>query len=187
MSSCPLDVFAVEYKTVGEDYGSRCQWFSCYIRDEHWCRSEELLSLGEGGGEQQSMKNWGQLHWGTAYSKFGNEQILSIKTLTTMLKHQLEQVVYFAYFTHYRPQRSCGKVMFSQASVILFTGGVCPSACWDTHTPGRHPPRKHTTPGSTLPPEGTPPWEAQPPEEHPPPTDGHCSRWYESYSNAFLF
>ena len=23
----------------------------------------------------------------------------------------------------YRPQRSCGKVMFSQASVILFTGG----------------------------------------------------------------
>ena len=26
---------------------------------------------------------------------------------------------------NYRPQRSCGKVMFSQASVILFTGGVC--------------------------------------------------------------
>ena len=59
----------------------------------------------------------------------------------------------------YRPQRSCGKVMFSQASVILFTGGVSQhalgrppgqtplppwqtpriysplfSACWDTHT-----------------------------------------------------
>ena len=33
----------------------------------------------------------------------------------------------------YRPQRSCGKVMFSQASVILSTGeGVC----------GRHPPAK---------------------------------------------
>ena len=29
---------------------------------------------------------------------------------------------------YYRPQRSCGKVMFSQASVILFTGGC-----------GRHP------------------------------------------------
>ena len=25
----------------------------------------------------------------------------------------------------YRPQHSCGKVMFSQVSVILFTGGVC--------------------------------------------------------------
>ena len=26
---------------------------------------------------------------------------------------------------YYRPQRSWGKVIFSQASVILFTGGVC--------------------------------------------------------------
>ena len=26
---------------------------------------------------------------------------------------------------HYRPQRSCGKVMFSQTSVILFTEGAC--------------------------------------------------------------
>ena len=25
--------------------------------------------------------------------------------------------------SYYRPQRSCGKVIFSQASVILFTGG----------------------------------------------------------------
>ena len=42
-------------------------------------------------------------------------------------------------------KRSCGKVMFYTClSVILFTGGVCLSACWDTHpqadTPlGRHP------------------------------------------------
>ena len=28
---------------------------------------------------------------------------------------------------YYRPQCSCGKVMFSQASVILFIGGVYPS------------------------------------------------------------
>ena len=35
------------------------------------------------------------------------------------------------------PQRSCGKVIFSQASVILFTGrrGVCLNACWDTTPP----------------------------------------------------
>ena len=37
----------------------------------------------------------------------------------------------------YRPQRSWGKVIFSQASVILFTGGgSCLSACWDTTPPG---------------------------------------------------
>ena len=35
----------------------------------------------------------------------------------------------------YRPQRSCGKVMFSQASVILFTGGVV----WQTPPTGTHP------------------------------------------------
>ena len=51
---------------------------------------------------------------------------------------------------YYRPQRSCGKVIFSQASVILSIGGCIPactvadtplpgqtphlpSACWDTH------------------------------------------------------
>ena len=35
-------------------------------------------------------------------------------------------------FSYYRPQQSWGKVIFSQVSVILFTGGVCLSACWDT-------------------------------------------------------
>ena len=32
----------------------------------------------------------------------------------------------------YLPQRSWGKVMFLRMSVILFTGGGCLSACWDT-------------------------------------------------------
>ena len=50
---------------------------------------------------------------------------------------------------YYRPQRSWGKVMFLHVSVILFTGGVCPIACWDTHTP--IPPR---TRGRHLPPSG---------------------------------
>ena len=44
-----------------------------------------------------------------------------------------------------RPQRSCGKVMFSQASVILFTWrGVYPSVHW-----GRHP-RADTPPTATA-------------------------------------
>ena len=45
----------------------------------------------------------------------------------------------------YRPQRSCGKVMFSQASVILFTRGCV----WQTppgrHPPGRYPSGRHPT------------------------------------------
>ena len=36
----------------------------------------------------------------------------------------------------YRPQRSYGKVMFSQASVILFTGG----GLFGRHPPDRYPP-----------------------------------------------
>ena len=49
----------------------------------------------------------------------------------------------------YRPQRSCGKVMFSQACVknsVHTVGDVCLSACWDTPS-GRHPP----PPGQTSP------------------------------------
>ena len=70
---------------------------------------------------------------------------------------------------YYRPQRSCGKVLFLHLSVILVTGGVCLSACWDTHTPlGRHPKA------------GTPYWADIPP------ADGYCSGRYASYWNAFL-
>ena len=67
----------------------------------------------------------------------------------------------------YRPQHSCGKVMFLHPSVILFTwGGV-----WQT-PPGRH------TPGQTH-----PPWEDTPLGRQPHP---HCSGRYASYWNAFL-
>ena len=67
---------------------------------------------------------------------------------------------------NYRPQRSFGKVMFSQASVILFTGGCLPSARWDTHTP--HSQEAHLPPKSTTLGKHTP-WEARPPGSTPPP------------------
>ena len=56
-------------------------------------------------------------------------------------------------FHFHRPQRSWGKVMFLQASVILLTGGggVCLSACWE-HTP---PPAADTL-------QSRPPWEQTP-------------------------
>ena len=51
----------------------------------------------------------------------------------------------------YRPQRSCGKVMFLHGSVILLKGGVCPIACWDTH-PSRTKSRAPGTKGRQTPP-----------------------------------
>ena len=93
----------------------------------------------------------------------------------------------------YCPQHSCGKVMFSQASVILFTGGCLPQ-CILGYTP-----QAGTPPwASTAPWAGTPPGQAHHAGQvhtqagtHPPNRytlhDGHCSRWYASYWNAFLF
>ena len=66
-------------------------------------------------------------------------------------------------------------VMFLLVSVILLTGGVCLSACWDTTPPGSRPPwSRH--PRSKHPP---PPWEAD---------SGirSMSGRYASYWNAFL-
>ena len=102
---------------------------------------------------------------------------------------------------YYRPQRSCGKVIFSQACVknsVQREGGVSqhslgqrpplPSACWDT-PPGQTPPtpgRHHPLPLADTP-LGRPP-QADPPGRHPPPgADGYCSGRYASYWNAFLF
>ena len=82
---------------------------------------------------------------------------------------------------YYRPQRSWGKVMFLQASVILFTGGGStwhPPEQTHTHPLGAdtppdqvHPLSRHP-PGSrhTLMQEQTPPWEQThtPPSRHPP-------------------
>ena len=88
-------------------------------------------------------------------------------------------------FDLYRPQRSWGKVMFSQACVILFTEGGCLPQCMLGYTPPRAdtPTRSDTPPGpGTTPPRpGTPPgqtplWDqVHPPkpgtpqdQEHPP-------------------
>ena len=68
---------------------------------------------------------------------------------------------------NYRPQRSCGKVMFLHLSVILSTGVSAPVNAGIHTPPGRHPPSQtHTpspcqtptrsdTPGHTIPPGQT--------------------------------
>ena len=70
----------------------------------------------------------------------------------------------------YRPQCSCGKVIFSQASVILSTGGVYPSMHWGRHPLGRYPPEN--TPRSDTPWADTPP----PWADTPPPGQTPCRR-----------
>ena len=66
--------------------------------------------------------------------------------------------------------------MFSQASVILSTGGCTPP--WaDKPPPGRQGPHRQTSP----PPADTPPLG-----ETPTPGDSQCSGRYASYWNAFL-
>ena len=111
-------------------------------------------------------------------------------------------VVHYFSIVFYRPQRSCGKVIFSQASV---------SHSVPTGVSGRHQPATPPSPGQTSPlgrhlssrhPLGRhpldrhpplagrhPPWANTPPHPlgRPPQRDGHCSERYASYWNAFLF
>ena len=103
----------------------------------------------------------------------------------------------------YRPQRSWGKVIFSQASVShsVHRGG-CLSQCLLGYTPplGRytpwqvHPPWQVPlwagTPQQVHPLAGIPPRQVYPSRQvqppRPPPHDGHCSGRCASYWNAFL-
>ena len=78
------------------------------------------------------------------------------------------------------------KVIFLHLSVILFRGGVCLSACWDTNPLGADPPGADPpgadppgadTPQSRHPPEQIPPPDQTPlPEQTPPRADTPRSR-----------
>ena len=80
-------------------------------------------------------------------------------------------------FTYYRPQRSCGKAMFSQMSVILFTGGrgSLSGRPPDRDPPGQIPPWTETlqteTPWTETPqtetPRQTPSGQRPPPDRDP--------------------
>ena len=107
--------------------------------------------------------------------------------------------------SYYHLQHICRKYMFSQASVILFTGGgVYNSMHWGQHPPplGRHPLCRHPPADTQLGrhplPLGRPPTRADTPpgqippadtpraDTLPPPPDGHCNGRCASYWNAFL-
>ena len=83
-------------------------------------------------------------------------------------------------------KQSCGKVMFLHLSVSHSVHrGVSASVHAGIHTPlGRHPPPPSRNPLGRQPP---PPGQTPAPGQIPHPADGHCSRRYASYWNAFLF
>ena len=68
-----------------------------------------------------------------------------------------------------RDNSNCGKVKFSQASVILSTGGGLYTSQPDTNPLDRHPLRQTS------------------PRQTPSPGDDHCSGRYASCWNAFSF
>ena len=78
--------------------------------------------------------------------------------------------VFKNYCYHYRPQRSWGKVIFSQASVILFTGGGLPQCMLGYHTPWQEdPPGKADPPGMETPTgKADAPWQGRPPGKETP-------------------
>ena len=100
---------------------------------------------------------------------------------------------------YYRPQRSWGKVMFSQACVILFTGGgvwkqTSPQEA-DTPLEADIPPKKQTPPRSRhpreadTPPKSRPPWKQTPPKKQTPPFPWEIRSTrgrYASYWNAMI-
>ena len=68
-------------------------------------------------------------------------------------------------------QRSLRRLCFLRC-LSVYKGGVCPIACWDTHTPGAC-------------------WDTHPPGRHPPPCAVHArirstSRRYASHWHVFL-
>ena len=83
--------------------------------------------------------------------------------------------IYFAN-DNYRPQRSCGKVIFSQASVIHSVHKeVYPSMHWGRLSGQTPPPARQPLPSAC--------WDTHPPCH---PLSGHCCGRYASYWNTFL-
>ena len=97
---------------------------------------------------------------------------------STLMVHVLNSILIY-----YRPQRSCGKVIFSQASV---SHSVHRGEGRSGRYPRAHPLGTHTQ-AQTPPPLGRHPLGRHPPvRTTPPPPGGHCSGQYASYWNAFL-
>ena len=132
---------------------------------------------------------WSDGNWGWVFAMWWQETVLIlIKACCVRSSQQFQNrskdinislIVYLSFSGNkvssvnyiYRPQRSWGKVMFLQASVILLTRGCLPQCMLgyplEADTPP--PPRAHTHPREQTPPEQMPPPGADTPprSRHP--------------------
>ena len=81
-------------------------------------------------------------------------------------------VCWHSFVNFYRPQRSWGKVIFSEACIknSVHGGGVPGQVPPPAGTPPRqaHPPGRYTPQGRYTPRAGTPPWAGTPPDRYTP-------------------
>ena len=105
------------------------------------------------------------------YSPLESSSKLSLQPRVSILQSISIRIIRLIY---YRPQRTCSKVMFLQASVILVKGSVWETPPWADppgacslarHPPGQTPPgrdlSRQTPPGRSLP-RKTPPTDTPP-------------------------
>ena len=101
------------------------------------------------------------------------KQIILVKSSLSEVRFKLHEVALREVMSqcnysplNYRPQRSCGKVVFLHLSVILFTGSCLADAPKQTPPLGRHPAWADNSPRQTLP-RQTPPQADTPSQRQP--------------------
>ena len=137
--------------------------------------AKEVLRQGNVSHASVIQSTGGDLHLEGVGRHIPQSDTVNKRTVRILLECILV-LPYICNFLHYyRPQRSCGKVMFSVKNSV------------HRGLSARHP-------QANTPPRQTPPWadtptplDRPPRQTPPPPADGHCSGRSASYWNAFLF
>ena len=153
-------LFAPKFWEMAETY----KWWFCSKMNAAWV----VGTITDSGDTQTLLAFKKKLYF--CHSQMAGMQKVWAQALAPRREpscwHPRSHLVELPLLDIYHPQLSCGKVMFSQVSVILFTGG----GVWQTPpSPVRHPL------GQTPLPKQTPPWTDTPgqrsPGRHPPQAD----------------
>ena len=98
----------------------------CYGCNKEWSLARGNWTVhGEARRRSSSAKH--QVNFSSPFA-FVSTSMFTLSLTLFQWRHKRLQFsgsgsIFYACIIHYRPQRSCVKVMFSHASVILFTGG----------------------------------------------------------------
>ena len=145
------------------------------VRFKQWEARLKMKKIGK-------LKFWNFMSFQVFHCLVQSEvkQIILVKSSLSEVRFKLHEVALREVMSqcnysplNYRPQRSCGKVVFLHLSVILFTGS-CPADAPKQTPLGRHPAWADNSPRQTLP-------------RQTPPRDSHYRGRYASYWNAFMY